>query len=112
MHTTRLARHVLAAAVLFNGYGAAGADAAIFLVDFDPSGHVSDVLEALVSVAGHSKVIGDLHASTKETRSEVVLANQSIHTNHTVDAGVWPSGRVRRLVDFVRTVVGSNPTHG
>ena len=27
-------------------------------------------------------------------------------------AGVWPSGLVRWLADFVRTVVGLNPSHG
>ena len=29
-----------------------------------------------------------------------------------VDAGVWLSGLVRWLVDFVLAVVGSNPSHG
>ena len=29
-----------------------------------------------------------------------------------IDAGVWPSGLVRWLVDFVLAVVGSNPSHG
>ena len=29
-----------------------------------------------------------------------------------IDAGVWPSGLARWLVDFVVAVVGSNPSHG
>ena len=28
------------------------------------------------------------------------------------DAGLWPSGLARWLVDFVLAVVGSNPSHG
>ena len=32
-------------------------------------------------------------------------------TGIVTDAGVWPSGLVRWLADFIRTVVGSNPSH-
>ena len=41
-----------------------------------------------------------------------VAALAFVVNNNISDAGVWPSGLARWLVDFVLAVVGSNPSHG